>query len=212
MVCLRGSGRFWHTWKFHSKWHLHDCCPEPFNYTLNKFYVQNKWETLSNMQIKVSSLIPIYFAILLAPFQMKFWNLVHLHRIEIKMNHDITKNANDAGLGQNFTPDHWNKFAFLHKLPRRPAGILIISVYVCLADCSVCLNLLVFRQNKGGEIYGQIRGHLPAPSSLSQNCCACTVDNTHSAYCFNFIITRKCSLLIRLAYTGYCPQRISKKR
>ena len=31
-VGLRSLGRFWHTWKFNAKWHLRDCCPEPFNY------------------------------------------------------------------------------------------------------------------------------------------------------------------------------------
>ena len=30
-VGLRSLGGFWHTWKFHSKWHLHYCCPEPVN-------------------------------------------------------------------------------------------------------------------------------------------------------------------------------------
>ena len=30
-VGLRSLGGFWHTWKFHSKWRLRGCCPEPFN-------------------------------------------------------------------------------------------------------------------------------------------------------------------------------------
>ena len=31
-VGLQSLGGFWHAWKFHSKWHLCNCCPEPFNY------------------------------------------------------------------------------------------------------------------------------------------------------------------------------------
>ena len=31
-VGLRSLGGFWHTWKFHLKWQLRGCCPEPFNY------------------------------------------------------------------------------------------------------------------------------------------------------------------------------------